>query len=113
MIVAPEWGAARRRKPAGAAETATAGTHEHAEEPPDEHAATRGRPPGAETHNADREAGAELGAARAGGPIKRAGAEARKRRSGGDSDGAKCRSREKHGDDSPKTQTGAARERED
>lgn len=82
--VAPPWGQPRRRKPDGAAETATAGTPEHAEGPPDEHAATRGRPPGAEAQRADRKAGAELGAARAGGPIKgrarrRGSAEAGKR----------------------------------
>lgn len=68
--VATPWGRPRRRKPGGAAETATAGTPEHAGAPPDEHAATRGRPPKAEAQRADRKAGAELGAARAGGPLK-------------------------------------------
>ena len=68
--VATPWGRPRRRWRGGAAGAATTGTPEHAEAAPDEHAATRGRPPKAEAQRADRKAGAELGAARAGGPIK-------------------------------------------
>lgn len=82
--VATPWGRPRRRTPDGAAEAATAGTHEHAGAPPAEHAATRGRAPRAEAQRADREANAELGAARAQGPLK---GWARRRGSAGAGDG--------------------------